>query len=447
MVELVVEIPDAVFATPLDGPQLPAGACVGPGLPVGAALRWIDVSQFGPWSATLLASIDPADVHVADLPRYIRLLDRAESAMAARKSAAVATLAGAPPAGGYREVDAPAHELVVALRIPLGAAQAQVYRDRRLAGHLPGTRALYAEGLITSRHVAKIVAGTGTLDVEQCAQVEALVLDGAEHLSVHEFARRVRRAVAKIDPAGLRQRHQAAAAQSDVTVDPDDEAMAWLTGRMPLIDALIVKKAVDAYAMERKHAGDPRPVGVLRAEGLRVRAEAYLAGAVTGHVPTAHGRPLEVQVVATPEALAGLADTPAEVPGMGPVPIEVVRQMAAEAKLRWLTIEGETGRLLDRNPKVWRIPRPLAAHADAAYATSVGPHSTVSAERCDGEHQKRFPEGLTIEDNVAPMDRGWHRAKTFGAFLANRRPDGSIEWTTPLGQTVTVQPYDYRLGP
>ena len=32
-------------------------------------------------------------------------------------------------------------------------------------------------------------------------------------------------------------------------------------------------------------------------------------------------------------------------------------------------------------------------------------------------------------------------------MTVKRRPDGRIEWTTPLGQTVTVDPYYYRLGP
>jgi hypothetical protein len=206
--------------------------------------------------------------------------------------------------------------------------------------------------------------------------------------------------------------------------------------------------AVGAYVRERKSAGDPRPVGVIRAEALRVFAEAYLTGAPPGaHIPTVHGRPVEIQICATPEAMLGLAETPAEIPGVGPVPIETVRQMARDAKLRWLTIDGDTGRLLDRNPTSRRIPAPLHAHADTTYVTSIGPHSTVPAERCDGEHLNPFPHGHTTSTNIAPMDRRWHRAKTFAGFTVTRQPDATITWTTPLGQTHTTHPYDYRLGP
>jgi hypothetical protein len=173
-----------------------------------------------------------------------------------------------------------------------------------------------------------------------------------------------------------------------------------------------------------------------------------LLGQFTGAIPTHHGRPVEVHVAVTPEALLGISDTPAEIPGVGPIPIETVRAMIADAKVRWLTVSSDNGALLDRNPKAWRIPSAVHAHADTAYPTSVGPHSTVPADRCDGEHVIRHPEGPTDVTNIVPMDRGWHVPKTHapGMFLA-RNPDGSLTWTTPLGQTLTVHPFDYRLGP
>jgi len=143
-----------------------------------------------------------------------------------------------------------------------------------------------------------------------------------------------------------------------------------------------------------------------------------------------------------------MTDTPGEIPGVGPTPIELVRDMIHDAKIRWLTVSADNGRLLDRNPTSWRIPANVHAHADTAYPMGVGPYSNVPAERCDGEHVIRHPNGPTNTDNIVPMDRGWHRPKTHTPDMhVKRRPDGRIEWTTPLGQTVIVDPYDYRLGP
>lgn len=413
-----------------------------------AVLHALDEQPWEPGAAAMLDRIDPARLSEADLPIYIKLCDRAESVFAERRDRATLLMAGPSDKGkNYREVETPAHELSAALRIPLGAAQGELYRSRRLA-FLPATRALYAQGLITRKHVAKITSGTGHLSREECAQVEELALKDAEHRSVHEFARRVRRAVAKVNPRKDRDRAKAAAESSDVSFEPGEDGQGFLTSSMPVIDALITKSPYDHYALAAKKAGDPRPIGVLRAEAQRKFSEFYLSGQMTGHTPTHHGRPVEVHVAVTPEALLGMSDTPAEIPGIGPVPIEVVRDMIRDAKIRWLTISADNGRLLDRNPKSWRIPPDVHAFADTAYPTSVGPYSTVPAARCDGEHVIRHPDGPTTEENVVPMDRGWHRPKTHKPGMrVKRRPDGRIEWTTPLGQTVIVDPYDYRLGP
>jgi hypothetical protein len=445
-----VQVPLQVLAAPIDEFGLdPAGWDPDQPLPDQLALRWVASQPFEPWSVTVLSQIDPARLPDTDRPVYLAMNQKAQSWWAARQYRATVAMAGISDNGrSFDEVDTGAHELVVALRVPLGDAQTRVYRARRLATHLPGTQALFDSGELTERHVITMIAHTGHLSAEECAQVEDRVLPRAVELPVAEFARRVRRAVARINPRKQAERHQAEAAKSQVTFEPDDDAMSWITARMPVLDGLIVKKAVDHYALAAKKAGDPRPIGVLRAEALRVFAEAYLTGRLTATVPTHHGRPVEIGVVTTPEALLGLTDTPAEIPGVGPVPIDLVRAMIRDAKARWLTISADDGRLLDRNPKTWRIPPAVHALADAAYVTSVGPHSTVPAERCDGEHLIRHPDGPTDITNIAPMDRGWHRPKTHTpGMTVKRRPDGRIVWTTPLGQTVIVEPYDHRLGP
>ena len=445
-----VEVPLEVLTAPVDTFGLdPASWDPDQPLPDQLALRWIAGRPFQAWSVTLLAQFDPDKLPAVDRPVYVSLTQKAQSWWAARQSRGIAAMAGPSDKGkSFDEVATAAHELVVAMKIPLGAAQTEVYRSRRLTSHLPGTRALYDAGEITPRHVMKMIQHTGHLSAEECTQIEDNVLPRASELPVHEFARRVRRAAANVNPRNHGERHKAEAEKSNVELEPDDDAMCWLSSRMPLIDGMIVRKAVDHYAFSKKKAGDPRPIGVLRAESLRLFAEAYLSGQLTGTVPTHHGRPIEIGIVATPEALLGLADTPAEIPGVGPVPIEAVREIVNDARLRWLTISGDDGRLLDRNPKAWRIPARVHAFADTAYPTSVGPCSTVPAERCDGEHLIRYPDGPTNEENVVPMDRGWHRPKTHTPDMhVKRRPDGRIEWTTPLGQTIIIDPYDYRLGP
>jgi hypothetical protein len=301
-----------------------------------------------------------------------------------------------------------------------------------------------SQGRLSARHAAAIVSATSHLGQSDCAEIEARVLPDASRLSAGEFRAKVRRAVAAHDPAAFAERYRRAAEESDVWCEPDDDAMAWLSARMPLVDALVVKAAVDGYAASQKAEGDARPLGVLRAEAMRVFTDRYLTGA---DAPTSHGRPIEVHVAATPAALAALVDTPAEVPGVGPVPIEVVRDLARDARLRVLTVDPDNGHLLDYGRTTYRVPQALAAHVVTRDVRSVAPYSTVPARRADIDHLEAFPHGSTSEPNLAACDRRWHRAKTHAGVTARRRSDGGIDWATPLGQRAVTRPYDYRLGP
>jgi hypothetical protein len=121
--------------------------------------------------------------------------------------------------------------------------------------------------------------------------------------------------------------------------------------------------------------------------------------------------------------------------------------MARDAKLRWLTIDGSTGRLLDYGRRTYRVPAPLAAHVNATWVTSAAPHATTPATRGDIDHVTPYPLGVTAPGNLAPFDRPWHRSKTFGGITVRCDPDQTLTFTTGLGQTATTEPWDYRLGP
>jgi hypothetical protein len=93
------------------------------------------------------------------------------------------------------------------------------------------------------------------------------------------------------------------------------------------------------------------------------------------------------------------------------------------------------------------FPAALAAHVNATWVTSAAPDSITLATRCDQDHTVAFPEGRTCPTNLAPFDRRWHNAKTHAGVRVHHNPDGTLTVTTPLGQTTTTDPWDYRLGP
>ena len=450
MIAVPFELPVEVFDRPGNEPW-EGSAWDGQGLPAAVVLSWVEDAPLTPSAIALLTSIDINELGPRDRPRLLKALDRLESHVAAKKSIAVAHLArDSREFKGWDDQNPAANETSVALRLPLQQAQAEVARSTRLLTHLPRTLGMWLDGQITRQHVRVIYRATASLGQTKCAQVEEIVLPGADLLSVTKFKEKVHRAVAKVNPRDLTERHRDAAKDADVTMNVDENAIGWITANMPGVDAHVIIAAVDAYARAAKAKGDERSLGVLRAEGLRVVCEHYLNGELTGRAPTVHGRPVTINVCATPAALLGLTDTPAVIPETGTVlPIDTVRAMAHEAKLRWMTISESNGSLLDYVPTTYRLSRPLHEFIDAKYVTSVGPHSTTPAARTDGEHLIRHgdPGGITSPDNNVPMDRGWHNAKTHLGFTVVRHDDGGVVWTTPLGQTFTVHPYDYRLGP
>ena len=50
------------------------------------------------------------------------------------------------------------------------------------------------------------------------------------------------------------------------------------------------------------------------------------------------------------------------------------------------------------------------------------------------------PPGQTNPQNLAPLCRRHHRAKTFTGWTYHRARDGTHEWTSPHGHTWTVGP-------
>ena len=118
-----------------------------------------------------------------------------------------------------------------------------------------------------------------------------------------------------------------------------------------------------------------------------------------------------------------------------------------QARLRLLVVDDGDGpgrgRVVYRGHEAYRPTAEQIAFVRAAYPTSLGPASQVRAERCDIDHFKEWPEGITVETNLGPFDRPWHIRKTRGSLSVTVDHTGAVIATTILGQTRTQTPYDY----
>lgn len=76
--------------------------------------------------------------------------------------------------------------------------------------------------------------------------------------------------------------------------------------------------------------------------------------------------------------------------------------------------------------------------------TSVFPHSTRSSRHLDQDHTVPFdplgPLGQTRPDNLGPLGRREHRAKTHGGWQVDQPSPGVYLWRSPLGYRYLVTP-------
>jgi hypothetical protein len=222
--------------------------------------------------------------------------------------------------------------------------------------------------------------------------------------------------------------------------------MATTTIEGPVEEALIVKNAADAYAATCKTAGDERRIGVLRSEGLARICGDWLRGlSATGAIPRSGGLPIEIGVVVGLDTALGRCEIPAEVPGLGIVPREVIARMITEerARLKLWVIDESNGRLVYRGITGYRPTPEQIAQVRAQYVYSVGPGSQVLAGRTDTDHAVPYPDGPTAIGNLIPNDRTWHNGHTRQQLSVTVDDSGAVKWTSVLGQSRTVTSYDY----
>ena len=233
-----------------------------------------------------------------------------------------------------------------------------------------------------------------------------------------------------------------------------------LLGRLQLTDADHDESQPSDPDLVDPEAQDTRPQDWLEVEDIdpdtgelltihRVRLDPdgeTVDGAATA---PPHDRPaflrrrqtLRIGVIVPLSSLLGASHTPGELPDRsGLIPADVLRALIADTLhpindhrnqvLFTRLLTDDHGRLL-QTTELGRHPSARLAEAVSLRAgTCTFPTCTVPAERCDLDHHQPWPTGPTDADNLDPLCRRHHRAKTH-AWLASRRDDDAVEWTLP----------------
>lgn len=134
----------------------------------------------------------------------------------------------------------------------------------------------------------------------------------------------------------------------------------------------------------------------------------------------------------------------ARVPGVGPVPVERLRELLADSRVSVRPVF-EPGRIAPVDS--YEIPAAIRAAILLRDPYEAFPFSTRRSDGLDLDHTRPYdhrpgaPPGQTRTDNLGPLSRRPHRAKTHGNWRVAQRQSGVFEWTSPYGFTYLVGPF------
>jgi len=432
----------------------------------------------GPEAITLLSDFDPTSCALAVRIEYAAAWQACRNWLEAQALAAVAAVSAPVPDEDVPYCpttpdEADFMEVATAdLALALNASETYVGQRldlaRDLADRLPVTMSALGRGSIGLGHVYAIRELTTGLDDTECARVEARVFPRGETQSVSQFRTSVRRVVASLRPRDLSAAFAAEAERTGVTYHPKEHGRAGLWIEADVVSILEIKNALDAEAAawtaHRQALGQPRvPLQTLRFEVVQRLARVSCrevadarsgstdpsVGDTSDQVPPGLRAGLkarcEVIVQIDLPTLLALRDGSGVIPGYGPIPVELARDLAASTTWRRLVTEPVDGHLLDLGRRRYRPSAKMRDHLLGLGQRCSAPGCNRAAAEFD--HARPWSEGGgTSVQNGNPACHHHHRLKTIYGYRTVRHPDGSVEWITPGGNTSRRPPDDHRVN-
>jgi len=151
---------------------------------------------------------------------------------------------------------------------------------------------------------------------------------------------------------------------------------------------------------------------------------------------------VHLDLVISLEALLGLSDQHASIPGAGHVPADIVRGLLDDATMRRMVTDPMTGHLLDLGRRTYRIPAAVRRFIEARDQTCRFPGCNRRAIHCEIDHAIAWSDGgQTSPGNLGALCTRHHRIKTHTTWtIQDSDPGGACIWTSPHGRTYSHHP-------
>jgi Domain of unknown function (DUF222) len=279
---------------------------------------------------------------------------RAQNAMCGRELAAIGELCArrAPEDDSDRlnwaidDHENVVAEVAAALGISRGRARGRLRYAIALRERLPRVAEVFAQGLIDFRLMAAVVSRTELVeDPDLIAKLDAAIARHAPkwmRLSEPKLFERVDWWVLRFDPAGRRVPGERTEDRY-VEIAATDAGLAGIWAQLHATDGAALDQKLDALA-ETVCAADPRTKKQRRADALG----ALVAGLSAMHCQcgspecsAAQRHPASgvvIHVLAEQATISGDSQMPGYLPGFGPLPSSVLRDIAATAKIKPLVM-------------------------------------------------------------------------------------------------------------
>ncbi|MBF4767209.1 DUF222 domain-containing protein [Nocardioides agariphilus] len=357
-----------------------------------------------------------------------------------------------------------ASEVALARRESPHAGQRHLGLATIVRRELPCTWAAWRAGRITEWKATVIARETACLTREHRAAVDREVAADAakvERMGVRELAAACRRRAYGLDPESDVAKRRRAEKDRTVTLRPAPDAMTWLTALLPVQDGVAAYAGLTRTADSARAAGDPRSRGQVMADTLvssvlddvSRRDDAQTRWHLPEEAPhddAARPAGVLVELVMTDQALFGTSDEPANVPGYGPIPAELAREIVTGACsrdeqvwLRRLYTSPTTGQLVALDSRARRFRGGLARFIRLRDQVCRTPWCDAPIRHVDHAHDVA-EGGETRADNAQGLCEACNYAKQAAGWTARGSPPGAVrhqvETTTPTGHTCHTSP-------
>jgi len=328
------------------------------------------------------------------------------------------------------------HEFASAIGLPTEVGKTYVGEAVELRYRLPRVWRRVERGDLQAWRARRIARTTMCLTPEAAAYLDHHIAQVAHRIGPSAVDRLIEEAIARFMPDEARARAEQAAehrrfdvhtgfVSTDGTVD--------VTGTLDLADAVDLDAAVTQIASGLKECGSEQSLDVRRALAAGELARRQLTFDFQPEDGTTDKQVLLHLHVRADET--GGIDPVAHLDAL-PLMLEQVKTWCRDGHVTVKPVIDLNDRL---STEAYEIPDRIRQQVLLINPTCVFPFCGRKSRGLDLDHVIPWPLGPTATDNLAPLCRSHHRAKTFGGWTYRVITPGTYAWRSPHGYTYRTE--------